>query len=273
VGVLATWAVASPVGSNVERLALLFGGVLLLAAATQRGTPALYLAFAAIAVWQVIKPIGDLSATASGPSAVSWAQQTEPLVAELRRRHADRGRVEAVPDRTHREAFALARHVNLARGWNRQLDTERNPLFYDGTLTPHTYHAWLRRWSVGYVVLGRSAPDWGADAESRIVRAGQPWLRPVWADHNWRLYRLADPAPLVDPPATIRWAGPAELILNVPSTASVTIRIPWSPWLRILGHSPGCLAPHAEWTRLRSPVPGVYRIAGPYELPRGTPCG
>jgi hypothetical protein len=272
VGVLATWAVASPIGSNVERLALLFGGVLLLAAATQRRTMALWVAFAVIACWQVLKPIGDLSVTAVGPSALSWVRQAEPLLAELRRLHADRGRVEAVPVATHREAFALARHVNLARGWNRQLDTERHPLFYDGTLTPRSYHAWLRRWSVQYVVLARSAPDWAAGAESRIVRHGQPWLRPVWADRNWRLYRLADPAPLVDPPATIQWAGPAELVVNVPARASITIRIPWSPWLRILGDSPGCVAPHGEWTRLNAPVPGRYRIGGPYELPRGTPC-
>jgi len=272
VGVLASLLVASPVGSNVERLALLFGGVLLLAAAAQRRSTALYAAFAVIAVWQVVKPIGDLSVTAPGPSAVSWTRQAGPLIAELRRRHADRGRVEAVPVRTHREAFALARHVNLARGWNRQLDAERHPLFYDGTLSPSTYHAWLRHWSVRYVVLARSAPDWAAGAESRIVRDGQPWLRPVWGDDNWRLYRLTDPAPLADPPATIRWAGPAELIVSVPTTASVTIRIPWSPWLRILGDSPGCLAPHSPWTRLRAPAPGLYRIAGPYELPRGTPC-
>jgi hypothetical protein len=271
-GVLATWAVASPIGSNVERLALLFGGVLLLAAATQRRTPALYMAFVVIAVWQVLKPIGDLSVTAPGPSALSWARQTEPLIAELQRRHADRGRVEAVPVRTHREAFALARHVNLARGWNRQLDAERHPLFYDGTLAPGTYHAWLRRWSVRYVALARSSPDWAAGAESRIVQDGQPWLRPVWADRNWRLYQLTDPAPLADPPATVRWAGPAELIVNVPTTASITIRIPWSPWLRIVGNSPGCVAPHGEWTRLRVPAPGLYRIAGPYGLPRGTPC-
>ena len=83
----------------------------------------------------------------------AWAHDTTGVVEALDRLGADRTRVEVVPARNHREATALAPHVNLARGWNRQLDIERGRLFYDGTFSERTYRAWLDRWAVGFVVL------------------------------------------------------------------------------------------------------------------------
>jgi hypothetical protein len=98
---------------------------------------------------------------------------TTGVVSELRNLNADRGRVEVVPERTHLESSEFAPVVNLARGWNRQADVNRNPLFYNGTLTPDTYHAWLKRWAVRYVVLSDSTPDWQGIEEARIVAGGR----------------------------------------------------------------------------------------------------
>lgn len=61
--------------------------------------------------------------------------RTGPLVNQLQEAGAEKGRVEVVPARSHREASALAPYVNLARGWNRQADMERNP---SSTTTPST---------------------------------------------------------------------------------------------------------------------------------------
>ncbi|MFJ1708600.1 MFS transporter [Kitasatospora sp. NPDC088346] len=304
-GVVVTWVVPSPVGSNVERLSLLFAGTVLLAAALQhrragRRALTLAVAFLAVAVWQTGKPVGDLLAAdllAADPS-VRTARSTLPLLDELRRIGADRGRIEVVPLRSHREASGLAPHVNLARGWNRQVDVVRNPLFYDDSLTADSYHAWLRHWSVGYVVLPVAQLDDAAVREAEIVARGQTWLDPIWRDDGWRLYRVADPLPLVEPPATVREAGPAALTLDVPRAGPVLLRVPWSPWLGIEGvegvegtggvggpdrpdrpdrsgpggPSPGCLAEAGEWTVLYAPGPGTYRIGGRYGLPRGNPC-
>ena len=41
----------------------------------------------------------------------------------------------------------------LARGWLRQLDTGRNPIFYKGELNPVTYASWLTENAVRYVAL------------------------------------------------------------------------------------------------------------------------
>ncbi|EST39478.1 hypothetical protein N566_01740, partial [Streptomycetaceae bacterium MP113-05] len=200
-GVLLTWAIPSQVGSNVERLAQIFGGVVLLAllprfrtgwpAARGRRLTALVCALVVTAGFQVGKPAWDVVHTR--PEA-AWAHSLAPLMHQLQQADADRGRVEVVPVRSHREASALAPYVNLARGWNRQADAERNPLFYEeGAFTPDRYHDWLRRWAVRYVVLPTSdTPDVAARKEARLVRSGPRFLDLVWHDANWRLYRVAD---------------------------------------------------------------------------------
>jgi hypothetical protein len=308
VGVVLTWLIPSQVGSNVERLSLLFGVVILLAAAplvirdwrSRRGV-AMLVALVTAVGWQIAKPAYDVFAATPDEA---WSRELTPLVQQLKRVDAARGRVEVVPVRSHREASALAPYVNLARGWNRQADTDRNPVFYEnGGLTPASYHEWLRRWAVHYVVLPSSPPDGAGKEEAEIVRAGQPYLKEVWSDEDWRLYRVADPLPLAEPPASVEHAGAGEVKVRVREPGAVLVRIPWSPWLglvdekgrRIEAHEPGapnlngCLRkaeptvggppPPGEkdplmdtWTQLEAPHAGTYRLAAPYKLPRGTPC-
>ncbi|MGP3983846.1 MFS transporter [Streptomyces sp. KR80] len=304
VGALLTWLIDSQVGSNVTRLALVFAGVVFLAALPRtvprsRRWVALCLAFAVVTGWQTLKTVDDVLNTTP---AASWARELAPLVDRLQRVDADRGRVEVIPARSHREASALESYVNLARGWNRQADRERNPLFYEeGLLTPAGYHAWLKRWAVRYVVVPKDELDGSGADEAELVEAGQPYLKKAWADANWKLYRVVDPTPMADPPATAERADEGEMIVTVPSAGSVLVRIPYSPWLGLVdsqgkGVEPpvvketgdgfvnvnGCLTeqvqdvaegePEDAWTVLHAPRPGTYRIAAPYQLPRGTPC-
>ncbi|MCX5233425.1 MFS transporter [Streptomyces sp. NBC_00233] len=297
VGVALTAAVSSQVGSNVTRLALLFAGVVF-AASLPWSTPrsrrwfVLCTAFLAVTAWQVTNTVGDQVRTAP---AASWNhEELVPLLDQLERLHAERGRVEAVPSASHRESSALAMQLNLARGWNRQADLERNPLFYDGTLTPNSYRSWLERWAVRYVVLPREGRlDHAGVAEAKIVESGQLYLKELWSDANWKLYEVRNPAPLAKAPAVIERATADGLTVTVPSAGAVLLRIPYSPWLAVVdeegvGVSPatghgaesrnGCLTRALkdragdEWTYLHAPAAGKYRIAAPYQLPRGTPC-
>jgi hypothetical protein len=276
-GVLLTWAVPSPIGSNIERLALLFGGTVLLIVAMgstwgTRRAVAVWLAFGGVAIWQIGEPVYDQVTTHAHVAAVEHAG---PLISELHRIRADRGRVEVVPMSSHWEASGLSPYVNLARGWNRQADVERNPLFYDGTLTADTYRDWLRNWSVGYVVLPSGRLDFAAVAESRLVAAGQPWLTSVWHNADWRVYLVSGADPLADPPAVVDRAGPAELTVTMPQPGSVLLRIPWSPVLGIQGardNRHGCVTADGAWTRLHAPAAGTYRIGGSYKQIRGTQC-
>jgi hypothetical protein len=277
-GVALTWVIPSPIGSNVERLALLFGGTVLLLVArgsnwTGKRLLALWLAFAGVAAWQITKPIVDQVNTSAVSSTVRHAP---PLIAELQKVRADKGRVEVVPLRSHWEASGLSPYVNLARGWNRQADVERNPLFYDGTLTAESYRQWLQHWSVYYVVLPSDEPDGAAVAEAKLVRSAPEWLQPVWHDANWQIFKVAGAVdPLADPPATVQEAGPASLTVSMPAPGTVLLRIPWSPVLGIEGakdNHHGCLMPDGEWTRLYVPTAGTYQIGGTYADIRGTQC-
>ncbi|WP_228990723.1 MFS transporter [Streptomyces sp. DH8] len=309
-GTLLTYVVDSQIGSNITRMAMLFAGVALLAALPytaprSRRWYALVLAFAGLNFWIGFKSVDDIVRTAP---AASWNRELAPLVNQLQQVGAERGRVEVVPASSHRESSALAPYVQLARGWNRQADMERNPLFYDDTLDPVSYREWLDRWAVHYVVLPKDRPDNGAVQEAELVERGQPYLREIWGDENWKLYRVLDPVPLADPPATVERAGAGGVTITVKSAGRVLIRIPYTRWLALVDedgkpverpqeteeskqrsqedetapktylNTNGCLnkveeGPYGdEWTELLAPRPGVYRLTAPYQFQPGTPC-
>ncbi|MGW6460299.1 hypothetical protein ACWF94_30995, partial [Streptomyces sp. NPDC055078] len=224
---------------------------------------------AALAVntsWLADKTEDDLGVSNDVPS---WAAHTDGVVAELARLGADRTRVEVVPARNHREATRLAPHINMARGWNRQLDVERGRLFYDGTLSPATYRQWLDHWAVGYVVLHHGKPDGPAEGEAAIVRSEPAWLERIWRDDGWTIYRVRDSVPLVSSPATVVRGDAAELVVRMPSAGSVTVRVAHSPWLRAKG---ACVRQEGEWTRLTVEKAGEYRLNSHYGLSRPSGC-
>jgi hypothetical protein len=264
-GTVLTYLVPSPVGTNVERFAELFAPAALLAVLiAQPGLAKLRRSLIVAALvfsvgWVGKKTADDLAVSTVVPA---WARDTHGVVRALDGLGADRTRVEVVPARNHREAAELAPHVNLARGWNRQLDMERARLFYDGTFSAAGYRAWLDRWAVGFVVQPLGTPDGYAEDEARLVKDHRPdWLEPVWHDAHWRVYRVRDAVPLVSAPGTVVRTTSAELLLRVSRPGSVTVRVVYSPWLRADG---GCLTQDGEFTRLTVSVPGEYRIRSEY---------
>ncbi|MFC7015642.1 MFS transporter [Streptomyces viridiviolaceus] len=307
--VLLVWLISSQIGSNVTRLSMLFAGAALVAALPfavprSRKWYAIVLAFVGFVGWIGFKSVDDIVHTT--PRA-SWARELAPLVNELQEVGAEKGRVEVVPARSHREASALAPYVNLARGWNRQADMERNPLFYDDTLNSANYHEWLERWAVHFVVLPKDEPDGdGGERERELVQRGLPYLKQIWGDANWQLFRVVDPAPLAEPNAVVQRAEQGEWTIDVKQAGRVLVRIPYSPWLSLVDaegkklqppqeteasknrpdedlpktydNVNGCLTETEEnaegdkWTLLIAPEAGTYRLAAPYTLPRGTPC-
>lgn len=302
--VVAVLVIPSQIGSNVTRLALIFGGVVLVAvvaehlAETRRATYAVLVAVLVATVWQAGIATADVVNTRS---ASAWSREVQPLVGQLRAHHANLARVEVVPSRSHREASAMAPYVNLARGWNRQADAGRNALFYtEDALNAETYRAWLDRWAVRFVFLANPEPDAAAVDEAKLIRGGLSYLRLVWAGAGGRLYMVRNPAPLVDKPAVVTRFGAGEIVVEVPKPGNYRLRVLSSPWLALLdkdGHTvdapdaaqgsipanvEGCLSKQVdpalpggaklEWAVLEAPHAGTYRISTPYAVPRGTAC-
>ncbi|WP_448315375.1 MFS transporter [Streptomyces sp. CO7] len=293
---LLVWAISSQIGSNITRLPMLFAGVALLAAlpTTAPRTRRRYAVLASFTLFTAWVGVGTVTDVISMKPDAIWARDLAPLVDRLQRADTGAGRVEVVPASSHAESSALVPYVNLARGWNRQADRERNPLFYDGTLDAGSYRAWLRRWAVHQVVLPlHGSPDGeGGRQERRLIEGGLPYLQEVWADDNWRLYAVVDPTPLADAPAEVLRADEGELTVRVPRAGRYTVRVAHSPWLGLYDaegellpapepdgrNAHGCLAPGEEdawgvaWTVLEAPGPGTYHLAARYRMQRGTPC-
>ncbi|WFB87178.1 MULTISPECIES: MFS transporter [Streptomyces] len=306
--VLLVWLISSQIGSNITRLAMLFTGVALVAALPftvrkSRKWYALVVSIVGFVGWIGAASANDIVHTTP---AASWARELAPLVNELQQVGAERGRVEVVPARSHREASALSPYVNLARGWNRQADMERNPLFYDDTLNSANYHEWLRRWAVHFVVLPKDEPDGdGGERERELVQRGLPFLKQIWGDDNWQLFQVTNPTPLAEPDAEVRRAEQGEWTIDVKEPGRILVRVPYSPWLSLVDAEGNKLEPPEEteasknapegtpktyenvngcvteteetaegdqWTLLVAPREGTYRLAAPYGLKRGTPC-
>ncbi len=256
-GVLLTLAVPSLIGSNVARLGELLAGPLLAGIGSARHRWLLAIALGGAAVWQVAQPAADL---AQG-NAPAYAPQTAALVRELEALHADTARVEAVPQYGHWESEELASVVPLARGWERQVDIERNPLFYHGVLTPLAYYAWLRYNAVRYVAISVATPDPAAVAEAATIREGEPWLVPIWHNTFWRLYRVTGTDPLASPPAAVAASTPAQIMLRMSRPGTTIVRVRWSPLLRAAG---AVVAQAGPWTSLTARHAGTYLLSAPY---------
>ncbi|CAM5668739.1 MFS transporter OS=Streptomyces alboniger OX=132473 GN=CP975_14955 PE=4 SV=1 [Streptomyces alboniger] len=309
--VLGVWLISSQIGSNITRLAMSFAGVALLAALPyiapkSRKWYVVVVAVVGFTGWIGFKSVDDIVHT---HAEASWTREVAPLVNQLKERGAAKGRVEVVPARNHREAAALPTYVQLARGWNRQADMKRNPIFYDDTLNSANYHEWLQRWSVHYVAVPKGEPDGdGGKRETQLITEGLPYLKQVWVDTNWRLYEVTDPRPLAEPNAVVERAEQGEMTLRVQKPGRVLVRIPYSPWLSVVDaegkgverpketeasqrdrqrdeslpkkytNVNGCLLEAEEdrhgdrWVELLAPKAGTYRLGSPYQIPRGTPC-
>jgi hypothetical protein len=182
-----------------------------------------------------------------------------------------------VPTANYWEAASVPGTAPLARGWLRQADIDRHPLFFDGTLGPASYQAWLRDNGVSLVALADATPSWVGRREAELIRGGLPYLTPVWRGGAWTLYAVAGAPSLVDG-GTLVSSTEREVVVDVTAAGDPLVRVRWSRWLTVEGPlgpvgplgtagdravvpPGGCLAPAGEWTTLRVDRGGRYRIS------------
>jgi hypothetical protein len=261
--VVFAYAVPSALGNNITRLGVCFGIAIVVALAYNSGRRGrLALVGAAI-------PLLLAQWVPAGQSLLGWgnasmnASYFQPLLGFLRNSDKPLGRVEVVPTATHWEAAYVAPYFPLARGWERQLDTAENAIFYvPGRLTPASYRAWLFQNGVRFVALPEDVPlDYAAAAEARLVRRGTQGLQLVWRDAHWRVYRVEGATGLVSGPARLL-ATPlgSEVLLEVERPGTIIVRERYvAAWQVARGRATVREAP-GGWVRLQAARAGVVEL-------------
>lgn len=261
VGCLVSYAVPSPVGSNVVRLGSLMAGPVLALMWWRRRNLLLGLLVLPLLYIQWQAPIRDVRDASGDPAASSGYWQ--PLLGFLeRQRHGGATfRVEIPFTGFHMEAFRVAPRFPLARGWERQVDIKVNSIFYGAALNTATYERWLHRSAVRYVALpNRGRLDYSARQETALIRGGLPYLSLVARLPNWEVYAVANPTQIASGVATLQALGPNSVTLKVSRPGGAFVRVHFTPYWELHGVA-GCLAPGAEdFTQLTLRSAGVARL-------------
>jgi hypothetical protein len=254
---LASYLVATPLGSNAARLGTVLGAPVAALLLWPRkkwllalvALPLLYLE------WQA--PVRDLI-MASGEKATSSAYY-QPVLRFLERQPGPPFRVEVPFTRFHWEAYAVASRFPSPRGWERQLDIKDNPIFYSGPLNRATYASWLHRNAVRFVAAPDAPLDYSAVREMRLISRGLPYLRLVARTAHWKVYAVKDATPIAEGIASVRAMGADWVRLEATRAGTTLLRVRFSPYWK-LTQGAGCVAPAGPFTSV------VLRRAGPARL-------
>ncbi|MDQ3740957.1 MAG: hypothetical protein M3389_08445, partial [Actinomycetota bacterium] len=262
---LVAFAAPTPVGGNASRLGTLVVAPLAFLALWPRRKLVLALLALPIAYWALQPAVRDWLRAHDDPS--TEAAFHAPVVEFLQTRQP--ARVEVPFTQSHGEAFHLARRLPIARGWERQVDRERNELFYEGRLTPERYAVWLRDNAIGYVAVPLRLPmDASAEEEKTLALSRPRTLREVFRSEDWRVFETTDPVPLADGVATLTEVKPEGFVLNAAQRGTSTIRIRFTPYWAVL-EGDGCVGPApGGWTRVRVRRAGRVEVGTRFALGR-----
>jgi hypothetical protein len=246
--VLLSFAVPTPLGSNIERLRYAAVPLGLLAAALARWRPLRLVVplVAVAALWNVPPLVANFRhAAADGSAAPAYWR---PAVRFLHAHLSPAYRVEAVDTLQHWPAMHLPESgIPIVRGWYRQNDFPTNRILY-GRFGAAAYRSWLRSLGVRYVVLSDAPPDYSSRAEASLLVSGRSGLRVVFLAAHLTIYELPGATPIVSGGAHVRRISATRLFLFAPRPGSYRLAIRFSPYWRTFQ---GCVAPTRDgMTRL-----------------------
>ncbi|MCU1345605.1 MAG: putative integral rane protein [Acidimicrobiia bacterium] len=266
-----TFVVPSPVGGNISRLGECLGLPVVICVLWPRRR----LVLAAIAVPLVLAQwtpaLAAVAHNAHDPSTRTSYYQ--PLLTYLQAHASPAGRVEVVPTQMHWEAAYVAPAVALARGWERQLDTADNPIFYDrDTLTASSYRAWLLNNGVTYVALPDVALDYAAHDEAALLTSGVTGLSLAWSDTHWKVFAVAGSTGIVEGPAQLERLEGDRVVINAAQAAPIRVRIRYTPkWSVVSGDA--CTRSDSDgWTVIDAHHVGRIELALRLVSSAGTHC-
>jgi hypothetical protein len=166
----------------------------------------------------------------------------------------------------------VAPAIPLARGWERQLDTADNPLFYDTQkLDGASYHAWLVDNGVRYVAVSDSPLDFAGVAEARLVRSGVPGLEPVWQSAHWHVFAVGGSGGIVDGPARLVSLNGGRVTLHATGSGDVLLRVRDNGHWTVTAGTACVSETPGQWTLLRVPGPELVKLETRLSAPASPP--
>ena len=259
---IAAFAIPTTFGQNALRLAVLLGPPLLVLAARERAPRLALITCGVVLVYLQWLPAVRAVGEAEGDPSTNAAFYTGAR--EFLARAAKPGeRVEVAFTKNHWEAARLATEVQLARGWERQLDQKVNPIFYDDRrFTAERYQWWLKRNAVKWVALPAAPLDYSAQLEARLLRTDPPFLRLAYSSPHWRIWEVKDASPPASDGARVVAAGPEGF--DVVTSRRTIVRQRYTPYWRATG---GCVRPApGGWTEVDPHGPRV-EVRAAFGLP------
>lgn len=224
---LPLFVMANPLGGNMTRLVVLFVVPVMMCALWRRRPRLVMMAAVPLSFWLVLPAFasaGHISDPAGRP------EYHQPLVDFVTSAAGPIGRVEIPFTDGHWEVAYVAPYVPIARGWERQIDMDRNLILYDPTITAGQYRQWLDDNAVRWVALPDVALDEGGTAEAALIEHGVPGLQLVHTSQHWRIWEVNDAEPIVEDPGVLLRESPDEIVIAVDRPGTVLVRAWYMPY-------------------------------------------
>jgi hypothetical protein len=263
------WLIPSPFGGNITRLGALFGGPVLLALLMAREprrlrTPVAVAALVMGLAWQVVSPFRQVTESLDDPSTARSYYQ--PVKTWLAAHGAQDDRIEIPHTFNHWEAAYVAPDFSIARGWLRQLDRERNKIFYDGREPTHArYRRWLHDNGIRWVAASDARLDYSAADENRLIRERPPYLRRRAVLEHWEVYEVVGGPGLVRGPAALTALRPESFTLRVARPGVARVMVRHTPYWRV-EQGDACVGADGSWTVVRADRPGTVRVTTRFSM-------
>ena len=125
------------------------------------------------------------------------------------------------------------------------------------------------------MAVSDAKPDYLSTDEEALIRGGLPYLRQVWSNQDWRLYRIQGSSGLVstagDFPAPtgrrdrIVAMGPASFTLLAPDSGMFLVRVRYTRYWTVTAGD-ACVQRHGDWTGVEVRRPGTVTVVARFSL-------
>jgi hypothetical protein len=221
---------------------------------------------AALVLWQVAGPLEQSIGASLNP-----ASRYSFYVPAIRYLESHSGgapmRIEVPFTSSHWDATILGERFDLARGWERQLDTRYDELFYEPLLTASAYHAWLLETGVRYVALSDAPLDFSSVQEAALIRGGLPFLHEVFTSTNWHIYAVIGAQPLASGPGELTAMDDDGFTLHATHPGTFLVRVRYTPYWKITSGLGRVRESAGGWTQVSTDRRGAIVLDTEFSLP------